>query len=247
MYILSKLFTYLFLPPSIFIWLLVLSGFLVKKFKPLFFGGAILFYLLSIKPITNLLLTPLENIEIPNKKGELVVVLSGGSNQNDILKSAPDAFKRLTYGIILAKQENLPLLFTGGGIIKPTEAEMAKKDINLFQKTFNFKLKTYYEDKALDTVENSKFSLKLINKENLSKNIYLVTSAYHMKRSIIIFKHFGFNVIPKPVGFFVEKRVYNFYDLLPNMGNLYKSYKAIHEYFGILSLWVRGYSIRGIY
>ena len=247
MYLISKLFTYIFLPPSIFIWLLVLGGFLAKKFKPLFFGGAILFYLLSIKPITNLLLTPLETIDIVHKKGELVVVLSGGSNPDDILKSAPDAFKRVTYGIVLAKTNNIPLLFTGGGIIKPTEDEMAKKDIELFQNSFNFKLKTYYENKALDTVENGKFSLKLINKENLSKNIYLVTSAYHMKRSIIIFKHFGFNVIPKPVGFFVEKRVYNFYDLLPQMGNLYKSYKAIHEYFGILSLWVRGYSIRGIY
>jgi uncharacterized SAM-binding protein YcdF (DUF218 family) len=240
MYLLSKLFTYIFLPPSIFIWLLFLSSFLVKKFKSLFFSGAVLFYLLSIKPISNLLLTPLENIEIPNKKGELVVVLSGGSNQNDILKSALDAFKRVTYGIILAKQENIPLLFTGGGIINPTEAEMAKHDINLFEKSFNFKLKTYYENRAIDTVENGKFTLKLIQKENLSKNIYLVTSAYHMKRSIIIFKYFGFNVIPKPVGFFVEKRGYNFYDFLPNMGNLNKSYKAIHEYFGILSLWIRG-------
>ena len=138
MYLISKLFTYIFLPPSIFIWLLVLGGFLAKKFKPLFFGGAILFYLLSIKPITNLLLTPLETIDIAHKKGELVVVLSGGSNPDDILKSAPDAFKRVTYGIVLAKTNNIPLLFTGGGIIKPTEDEMAKKDIELFQNSFNF-------------------------------------------------------------------------------------------------------------
>jgi uncharacterized SAM-binding protein YcdF (DUF218 family) len=243
MYLISKLFTYIFLPPSIFIWLLVLGGFLAKKFKPLFFGGAILFYLLSIKPITNLLLTPLETIDIAHKKGELVVVLSGGSNPDDILKSAPDAFKRVTYGIVLAKTNNIPLLFTGGGIIKPTEDEMAKKDIELFQNSFNFKLKTYYENKALDTVENGKFSLEVVKENNLSKNIYLVTSAYHMKRSIIIFRHFGFNVIPKPVGFFVEKRNYNFYDFLPNMGNFHKSYKAIHEYFGIISLWLRGYDI----
>ncbi len=239
-YILSKLFTYLFLPPGIFIFILLLAGFLSKKFNLIFFIAGISLYLLSIKPITNLLLTPLENIPQSNQKANLVVVLSGGSNPNDVIKSSPDAFKRLTYGIMLAKENSLPLLFTGGGIKKPTEANNAKKDIELFEKAFNFKIKTYYENKALDTVENAKYTLNLINKHHLSKNIYLVTSAYHMKRSIIIFKHFGFNVIPKPVEFFVDKN-YNFYDYLPNMGNLEKSYKAIHEYFGILSLYLRGY------
>jgi len=240
MYILSKLFTYLCLPPGIFIILLLLATIYAKKFKWLFFTGAITLYLISIKPVSNLLLEPLENIPTSNQKANLVVVLSGGSNSNDILKSSPDAFKRLAYGIILAKQDNLPLLFTGGGITKPTEADNAKKDIELFEKTFNFKLKTYYEDKAIDTVGNAKWTLKLIQENNLSKNIYLVTSAYHMKRSIIIFKHFGFNVIPKPVGFFVSP-TQTWYDYLPNMGSLEHSYKAIHEYFGILSLYLRGY------
>lgn len=241
MYILSKLFTYIFLPPSIFIWILLLAGFMVKKFKWLFFISAILFYLISIRPIANLLLSPLENIKTTNQKANLIVVLSGGSNPNDILKSSPDAFKRLSYGIILAKQNNLPLLFTGGGLKKPTEADNAKKDIELFEKTFNFKLKTYYENKALDTVGNAKYTLKLIKQKHLSKKIYLVTSAYHMKRSLMIFKHFGFIAIPKPVGFLVNKKDYNFYDFLPNMESLNDSYKAIHEYFGILSLYLRGY------
>jgi len=240
MYLLSKLFTYLFLPPAIFIWSLIIAGFLAKKFKVLFISLGILFYLLSIKPISNLLLSPLENIPQNNDKANIVVVLSGGSNPNDVLKSSPDAFKRLTYGIILAKQNNIPLIFTGAGIKKPSEADNAKKDITLFEKTFNFKLKTYYETKALNTVENAKYTLQLIKKQNLPIKIYLVTSAYHMKRSIIIFKHFGFKVIAKPVGFIVNNN-YNFYDFLPSMKNLHNSYKAIHEYFGILSLILRGY------
>ena len=242
MYIISKLFTYLFLPPAIFIWALLIAGFLSKKFKVVFIFLGILFYLLSIKPISNLLLSPLENIHTTNNKANLVVVLSGGSNHNDILKGYPDAFKRLTYGIILAKQNNLPLLFTGGGIKKTTEADNAREDITLFEKTFNFKLKTYYENKALNTVENAKYTLQLIKKQHLPTKIYLVTSAYHMKRSIIIFKHFGFDVVPKPIGFIVNKN-YNVYDFMPNMGALSNSYKAIHEYFGILSLYLRGYKL----
>jgi uncharacterized SAM-binding protein YcdF (DUF218 family) len=242
MYIISKLFTYLFLPPSIFIWGLIIATIVAKRFKFLFITLGIIFYLLSIKPISNLLLSPLEDIPNSKQKADIVVVLSGGSNLNDILKSAPDAFKRLTYGIILAKQKNIPLIFTGGGINKPSEADNAKKDIELFEKTFNFRLKTYYENKALDTVENTKYTKELIKKEHLSNKIYLVTSAYHMKRSIIIFKHFGFDVVAKPVGFLVDK-TYTFYDFLPNMNFLNYSYKAIHEYFGILSLLLRGYSL----
>jgi len=243
MYIISKLFTYIFLPPAIFIWSLILSSIFSKKFKLLFFSLGISFYLLSITPISNILLKPLEKISKSTQKADTVIVLSGGSNPNDILKSSPDAFKRLTYGIILAKQNNLPLIFTGGGTKKPTEAYNAKKDIELFEKTFNFKLKTYYENKALDTVQNAKYTKNLIKKEHLSNKIYLVTSAYHMKRSIIIFKHFGFKIIPKPVGFLVKQRQYNFYDFLPQIGNFINSYKAIHEYFGILSLYFRGYKL----
>jgi len=228
MYIISKLFTYLFLPPSIFIWLLLISSFLVKKYRYLFLSGAIIFYLLSIRPISELLLTPLEKINISNKKADLVVVLSGDD-------------ERLPYGIIVAKQNNIPLLFTGGGIKKPTEADFAKIILNEYEKTFNFKLKTYFEDKATNTVENGKFTLKLIKKDKLSKNIYLVTSAYHIKRSEMIFKHFGFNVIPKPTGFLIKPTNYTFYDYLPNMGSFSNSYIAIHEYFGILSLLLRGY------
>ena len=244
MYIISKLFTYIFLPPAIFIWSLIIAGIVSKKFKIIFISLGIIFYLISIKPISNLLLSPLENIKTSNQKVNIIVVLSGGSNPNDILKNSPDAFKRLTYGIMLAKQNNIPLLFTGGGRKKPNEADNAKKDIELFEKTFNFKLKTYYENKALDTVENAKFTKELIKKENLSNKIYLVTSAYHMKRSIIIFKHFGFEIIAKPVGFIVNNKNYDFYDFLPQMGSLKNSYTAIHEYFGILSLLLRGYKIR---
>ena len=243
MCIISKLFTYTFLPPSIFIWSLIIAGFLSKRFKFFFISLGIIFYLLSIKPISNLLLSPLENINISNKKANIVVVLSGGSNPNDILKNSSDAFKRLTYGIILAKQNDIPMIFTGSGIKKPSEAENAKKDIELFEKIFDFKLKTYYENKALNTVQNAKYTKELIKKENLSNKIYLVTSAYHIKRSIIIFKHFGFEVVAKPVGFLVENNDYNFYDFLPQMGYLMNSYKAIHEYFGILSLLLRGYSL----
>ncbi len=239
MYVISKLFTFLFLPPGIFIIILFLAGFFAKKAKFIFFSAGVLLWALSTKFIANLLLYPLEhNFKKDNTSPKAVVVLGGGTNPIDPLKSYPDAFKREVYGILIAKKESLPLIFTGGGL-KIKEALNAKKDINYITSTCGCKIKTFLETYSLNTYQNAKFSAKLFEKLHLHKRIYLVTSAYHMKRSLILFKHFNFEVIPKPVGFFYNP-TYSIWSIFPQIGNLYHSYKAIHEYFGIASLYFRG-------
>jgi uncharacterized SAM-binding protein YcdF (DUF218 family) len=242
MYVISKLFTYICLPPGIFIIILFLAAFFAKRAKILFFLAAVLLWAISTKFVANLLLYPLEHITYKeNIKPTAVVVLGGGTNSNDLLKASPDAFKREIYGLILAKKNNLPFIFTGGGI-KTKEAKNIKKDIKLITKTCNCKIKAYFENRSLDTYENAKFTAKLFKKIHLNKKIYLVTSAYHIKRAIILFKYFGFKIIPKPVGFFYNDD-YTFWDIFPKMKNLFHSYKVIHEYFGILSLYLRGIKI----
>jgi len=54
-----------------------------------------------------------------------------------------------------------------------------------------------------------------------------------------LFEHFGFEVVPKPVDFLYDEN-YSFTDFLPSAHNFYKSYIALHEYFGLLSLKLRG-------
>jgi len=237
MFVISKLFTYIFLPPGIFIWILILAGFFSKKIKWLFFISAFFLYLISITPVTNLLLSPLEKFKHKdNITPTAVVVLGGGVVKNDVIHAAPDAFKRLMYAMIVAKKNNLPLIFSGGGIIN--ESTLIQKDIKLFSSNCNCKLKTYFENKSLNTYQNAKFTSALFEKLNLKKEIFLVTSAYHMKRAYLLFKQEGFKIITKPVDF-KRKTVINFLDFLPNMHNFYNSYKAIHEYFGILSIKIR--------
>lgn len=241
-YIISKLFTYLILPPGIFIILLILAAF--KKFKYLFLISGLFFYFISTNYGANLLNKPLENNYYKTQKNitcKSVVVLSGGSNKNDTIKTAPNAFKRLVYGLEIASIHHLPLIFTGSGIDNYTEADAAKEDIKNLKKAFHFNIKVYYENKAKNTVENAKFTKKLLKENNLSNNICLVTSTYHMKRSEIIFKHFGFNVTPMATGFNVKENEKFF--LFPKKENFHKSYQAIHEYFGILSLLLRGYKL----
>jgi len=233
MFIISKLFTYLFLPPGIFILILLFAGFMAKRFKWLFFLSALFLYLISTKFVANLLLYPLENnLRKDNITPKAVVVLGGGVNPIDKLKAMPDAFKREVYGLLLAKKYNLPFIFTGGGN-KIKEANYIKDDINLFKTICSCNVKDYYENRSLTTYENAKYTAELFKKLHLKKEIFLVTSAYHMKRAIINFKKFNFKIIPKPVGF-LYKPYYKFLDIFPQEKEFHKSYKAIHEYFGLI-------------
>ncbi len=234
----SKLFTGFFLPPGLFITLFVIIAFLSKKVRKIAIFSAILLYLISTKPIANLLLTPLEtNLTIIQQKNDTkyTILLGGGFNFEDIFKFSPHAFKREVYAFMISKETNTPLIFCGA----KKEMKAFLDDLRLFEKQFNFKITYYFPKPSLNTYQNAETASELFEKNGWKKKIYLITSAYHMKRAIMLYKHFGFEVIPKPVDFLRDYN-YDYWDFLPNAGSFLKSYAAIHEYFGILSLKIRG-------
>lgn len=255
-YIASKLFTYLFLPPGIFIVLFVLASLFAKKLRLFFVSFAVIFYLFSISPISDLLLKPLEspynNKHITHKNIDGVVALAGGSIKGSAnLPLYGDAFKRASYGLMLAKKENLPLLFSGGGNEDYKESQAFLDTLEDFKDHFNIsadlsdkitnKFSIVIEENSLDTFQNGKFSKKIFKKNDIKDpKIYLVTSAYHMKRSKILYESFGFSVIPAATDFKVSKnKEYSFWSFFPNIHSFQKSYIALHEYCGILSLYLR--------
>jgi len=229
MFIISKIFTAFFLPPGIFVLALFILAFFSKYKKTLISLGIIL-WVLSIKITSNILLYPLKNIPTSKEKAKYVVVLGGGAVSKDVFLSSPHQFKRLVYGVSIANKENIPLIFSGGG---KGESKAVINDIKRLENSFNFKIRYYIENKSKNTKENAYFTAKLFKKLNFHKKIYLVTSAWHMKRAMIDFKKAGFKVITKPTDFLSDYN-YQWFDFLPNMESLYKSYLAIHEYIGIL-------------
>jgi uncharacterized SAM-binding protein YcdF (DUF218 family) len=56
----------------------------------------------------------------------------------------------------------------------------------------------YTEDKSTSTEENLEFSLEIVNQNGLSKNVAIVTSDYHVYRSIQNAEELGFNAIGIP-------------------------------------------------
>ena len=256
-YIISKLFTFLILPPGIFILVLFFAAFYAKKFKAVFLFFALCFYLLSNTFVANFLLKPLEqsyNKPLKIQKNVNAVIVLGGGN---IIGSANlpltnDAYKRAIFGIMIGKSQNLPVLFSGGGLSKKhresdaflTCAKELEKpfgiDIKISKNLDTKRFSLLVESKSLDTFQNAKFTKEKFRKKGIDKPvIYLVTSAYHMKRAVMLYRHFGFKVIPSATDFKISHRDSNIWDYFPKMNAFRKSFVALHEYFGILSLALR--------
>ncbi len=256
-YIFSKAFTYLVLPPGIFILLFLLAGIYARRFRLFFITNALLFYLFSTSYVADWLLAPLEepyNKPVENAMVNAVIVLGGGHTQGVAnLPLSSDAYKRMMKGLMIAKTSNVPLLFSGGGAQKEyLESDAFLDSLKEIKQSLEIatpsskslgsrEFSLHVEDKSLDTYENAYFSKLAFEKVGLKEpTIYLVTSAYHMRRSIRLYEHFGFHVIPVATDFKISHRTKDMWDYLPNEHSFSKSYIALHEYAGLLSLKLRG-------
>ncbi|MBE0491509.1 MAG: YdcF family protein [Sulfurospirillum sp.] len=254
-YIISKLFTYLFLPPGLFVFLFVLAALFAKKFRAFFLASAFVFYALANSFVSDMLLAPLEkpfrNFE-PQRVDALVILAGGSVADSPNIPLSPSAYKRAIWGIMQARSQDLPILFSGAGITKYTEAaaflasthELEQylhvsipNSLDLSDKRFSMLV----EDKSLDTYENARYSYEIFQHFGIKKpKIYLVTSAYHMRRSIKLYEHFGFEVVANATDFLISNAERTNWDYLPSMDAFKNSYRALHEYFGLLSLYLKG-------
>jgi uncharacterized SAM-binding protein YcdF (DUF218 family) len=257
-YIISKFFTFLLLPPGIFIILFFVAAFYAKKYKAVFVFFALCFYLLSNTLVSNFLLEPLEKpynkIFTKNTQADAVIILGGGNVQGSAnLPLTSSAYKRAIYGLFVAKTQSLPLLFSGGGFVgQESEASSFLKSMYEIDNYLAIKLpfskkleigkfSILTEDKSLNTFQNAKFTKAKFDKIGIKKPmIYLVTSAFHMTRAKLLYEHFGFKVIPSATDFKVNHRNMVFWDLFPHMYAFEDSFLALHEYAGLFSLKLRG-------
>ena len=243
MIFISKLFTVFLLPPGCFFALLALLVFLIpRKFK-LSLGLVTLFlYLLSIQPVSDMLLRPLEDAcpplpeQIDNDWPQAIVVLGGGTIQNSPEASAgqdtlsSDALKRAVYAFSLRDTFSVPFIFSGGKVFEYDQEAEAYTAGNLFKSIGLPPQRFIAEDKSRNTWENAKETAKL----GIERAI-LVTSAYHMKRSVYCFQNNGISVIPAPTDYSIQRgREYDIFSFLPSMNSLQNTYFALHEYIGLL-------------
>ncbi len=201
-------------------------------------AGFVSFYLLSIAPVSDALLKPLETAAPPWKdekgKADAIVVLGGGTGDLSWLElpAEPSCFslQRVAKGIMVYRVLHLPLVLVGGNgdpsMMGPPDADaMARSARALGVPSKDIVI----ENKSRNTLEGAR-SLKSVIR---GKRIILVTSAYHMKRATALFKKQGFDVIPSPAGYLREQKKLSLYSFVPGHENLTASSIALSEYAGL--------------
>jgi len=226
-----------FLLPSVFIFVLILIGIILifrkkrgKLGKILIILGIILYYLFSITPISNLILQPLENQYQPIQKGDLnkadIILLLLGGKEADVLRASEVLrlynLQLTTYNLQSA------IIISGTDPLNPQRKEA--EEVKEFLTEGGIPAENIIlEDKSKNTAESAKNIREIVGKEPF----FLVTSAYHLPRSIETFRKTGLNAVPAPADFKIKKN-YDILDFFPDAQNLRNCDLAFHEYFGIL-------------
>lgn len=101
----------------------------------------------------------------------------------------------------------------------------------------------WVENQARNTFENAKFSIELLKKNGISPNqVYLVTSALHMRRSLACFQKQGFLVeafATNPIA--SRKPIWFWIDIIPSHYAFMDSYHLMHEWLGYVTYAIMGY------
>jgi uncharacterized SAM-binding protein YcdF (DUF218 family) len=248
-FIISKVLLLLLLPPASLI-VLIIAGLILLRRHPsagrtLVVAGISLLYILSLEPVSDRLIRPLEAAYPPLNstaiKADAVVVLGGGVNDLSWIPAGPEpspsSLQRLIEGIRIAGNLRIPLVVSGGtGALAPTDAREADAMAALAVKLGFPRGGLIIENRSRNTWENSEQVKGLIS----GRTIILVTSAFHLKRAAGIFRKQGFSVIPAPAGYESASRPLSITALLPRTGALDTSSTALAEYLNFAWYWSFG-------
>lgn len=202
----------IFRPSNLLIGCLILSGALfwidrLKWARALLVISSAAVAAIAILPVSALLYAPLEaRFEMPDLPANIdgIVVLGGAVNPLITAEwgqpSLSSGAERMTEAVGLAKRyPAAKLLFTGGPWRKRglSEADVAQL---FFAQQGIEDSRLILESKASSTYENAVFTRELV--EPVADETWiLVTSAYHMPRSVGTFRKQGWRILPYPVDF----------------------------------------------
>jgi uncharacterized SAM-binding protein YcdF (DUF218 family) len=215
---------------------------LKKKSKawPVFLSIAIVIYVLSIPLVSDKMIHTLEKKYTPPSElnGDVIIMLGGGATAdtpgvNGLGNLSGYAANRLLTCAQLYKKLEVPIVISGGSVEGVTGSDaVVGKNILIGLGVPADKILT--ESKSRNTTENASFTKNIISRYAF-KNPILVTSAFHMHRSVKQFKKMKIDVIPYPADYQTNiKNRFVISDLLPNAEALSKINLTMKEYLGIL-------------
>jgi uncharacterized SAM-binding protein YcdF (DUF218 family) len=216
--------------------------------------GAVLLLVVGLSPLGNALILPLEDrfprADLDSPPAPTGIIILGGAENRLVgsARKAPtlnEAGERLLEGAILAHRfPDAKVAFSGGdaGILYKSDAE-AEGAAALLTKLGIARDRLILEANARDTYENAVFLRKELAADgNLNGRWLLITSAYHMPRSMGAFREANFHVEPWPVDYRTRGRA----DLTRPFDKVSEGLRrvdtATREWVGLLAYWLTGRS-----
>ena len=253
-FIASKVFWFIAEPVSLAIIVGVLGillGFsrFARAGRALMAGAIIALAAGLLTPLGAVLLRPLEERFPPppaNISAPAGIIVLGGAVDTEKSEARGQVFltgdaARMTTGVELARRyPTARLVFSGGsgGLLDegPAEAIGARK---LWLSLGVPAERMTFEANSRNTWENGLFTRDLV-KPKPGETWLLVTSAWHMPRSVGIFRHLDFDVTPYPVAYrtFGDERDF----LLPTsvIDKVIMLDYSVREWVGLLAYWLAG-------
>ena len=248
MFLLSKLIA-LMTQPLHWVVLLMVWGLLrmrrhVRQARHAFIAALLIVLLAGWLPLPDALLRRLEKTHAAPTQAELsrfsgVVVLGGATEASYVWEGHDQpalngAAERMTAPLPwLREQPHRKLLFTGGeGALIGGALSEAERAHRFFTSMGVPDTQLLLEDKSRNTYENALLSAQLPGVDKAQPWL-LVTSAWHMPRSLAAFQRAGWNVTPWPVDYWAGNQTpWTQYSLVQGLG---RWQVALHEHLGLLA------------
>ena len=151
-------------------------------------------------------------------------IVLGGFSSSDRMGGGyfnPSADRFLQGVKLLANKKAGHILITGGnGNLAPggfREGLWVQKQFKDFNIADSLVL---IESNSRNTIENARFTKQLLERSHLAPPYLLITSAFHMPRSLMIFKKMGINVVAYPANYIVRGNKVLPADFIPDAGVL---------------------------
>ncbi len=252
-FVASKLFD-CFTSPTVWIVVCFFLGWLLRneKLRKRFFLIALFLLLFLTNPfIINQVLqcweTPSVNAATIKEPYDVGIVLGGCmryyNHQTDriVYGSAVD---RLMQSIALYHDKKIKkiLLSGGSGYVMEKDWKEAGWLAEVLYKCNIPKEDVILENESRNTHENAQFTASILKNKTYGKSFLLITSATHIRRSMLCFKKAGLEVTPFPVDERSGKGNYTLDKIfIPDAANIDSWDVLLHEWIGMITYKIAGY------
>lgn len=213
--------------------------------------GAVLFVLFGLSPAPNWLLLPLEQ-RFPAWRDDgrpiAAILVLGGSIENGTsaargqLALNDGGEVMVAMGDLARRYPAIPVVFTGGAGSpvdgNATEADVTEAHLAEFGLAAD---RVRFERASRNTVENARFTKALLTLK-AGDRVLLVTSAFHMARSMGLFRGEGYEVVAYPVDFRTRGPEDIWRPFLQASDGLRRTDVAAREWIGLVAARALGHS-----